>query len=504
MVHTRANSKASVNQLREPVEENRISPEDTEIPATPMSEKKGRGEKPPGGPSAVGNVGDEAAATTSDFQTPGNSTIHNRFEKKKIFFSTPKPPNTTQTTTNCAKSAPPPFNVFGESAETSSKNLLNENNIKFVIKHLSHCIQIYVNNNDDFNKASSLLQAHNCHFYTYPTAPAKNTNKFVLHGLGDFDIADILDDLQEYGLKAAEVKKIQPTKPRFAGQHIYIIHFDIADGVTLPLLRKAKYVGNTVVEWQHYKSQPGTYKTCRNCYRTSHGTSTCFLPPVCMFCAKEHKSVDCELLIQKRAMGKDSIPSHLLCCAMCKGHHTAGHPSCPRVQQHIAKKQSNSTRPTQYQPATTPSVNSWAVPATTLFAPKPAQQQRTPQQSTPRSSQGPADQPNMASTSHHQSVTPRRRRRSPQIKQVHFQRAVNEAEYNKISSPVTSSINYNRNPSPMLNPQWTNNNIQSFSHDLFTPDQTVEIFKDMVNCIRSCKNKSEQLQALMKLALKWQ
>lgn len=155
------------------------------------------------------------------------------------------------------------LNVFGESAITASKNLLNDNNIKFVVKHLTHCTQILLNNNDDFIKASNLLQANKGHFYTYPTTPSTMTNKFVLHCLGDIDIADVLDDLKEYGLKAAEGKKIQPAKrfARFAGQHIYIIHFDTADEVTLPLLRKAKYIGNTVVEWQHDKSQPGTYKT---------------------------------------------------------------------------------------------------------------------------------------------------------------------------------------------------------------------------------------------------
>lgn len=154
------------------------------------------------------------------------------------------------------------------------------------------------------------------------------------------------------------------SKPRYGGHTNYLVSFDLENRISIEMLRKAKYILNTVVKWEHYRKAHLHILTCRNCFRMGHGTSTCNLNPRCMICAEGHRTNDCSLIIKKRSLKLDSIDNIYLKCCNCGGKHTATSDACPVRIQYISRRTDKPpVQPpsTSLSPAPPPKVNYWDI-----------------------------------------------------------------------------------------------------------------------------------------------
>lgn len=464
----------------------------------------------------------QSAQSASNTLLPTSS----RFTIGKIFFKPKtKPPDPAK----IAKPInPPPINVFNTDGSTI-KNLLGEKIAGHTIKHLRNCVQVFSSDTTKYNDALNLFKASSLDFYTYPIITTPMT-RFVVTGLYDASIADIIDDLEEYGFHPVEITKMQLNKPKANNTENFLVKFDEVDKVTLAIIQRAKYLCHTVVNWSTYRPSHRRYKICRNCFRMNHGTTACFMPARCMFCAEGHKSADCPLLADKRNKGDQNIAKELLVCANCSGQHTAADPACPNIINFLAKKlkkpdvtngalgappqpQYQRTQP-GYMPAPTPSKNPWNKSTSINPAREPSnsssniQTQSATQQLLNNAAGTPNNRRPSTSTVRR---PPQQVQFVPQFEPIHSDfNLPRQPQHN--NTPVTSNRAYNSNLSiPIQNNTFNANNnsnvvnvpTKSINDNLFTAEETLAIFQDMVTSIRACNSKEEQLQALMNLALKW-
>lgn len=476
--------------------------------------------KPPGKRhvSAMGDA--EAEARDRHTKAPekgtesASATNPTRFAIRRVFFGREGAGNVKlQVEPSCA---PPPI-IVPDAANTSSNDAeagssQNKIGVKqllltkldqgdYVIKHLNRATQIRPNNTDAFVKILKELDEAKHHYYSYNNNSPKY-KKFVLYGLDADDEGEIQTNLKQYGLNPAQIKPMRRKSGRTTGPTNFIVYFDKESQITLQTLKEAKYICRTVISWAHYRQPANTCIQCKNCLRYKHNTESCHMPPSCMFCAQAHESSACPLLKTRNATEASSIPQHQLKCANCKGNHTAVFKFCPARLQLISRQQQQqqhppqhiATRP-QFIDAPPPLSNVWTTNKQhfpPLNAPLP---KRQPVPSITRSHSPPQH------NRRQQMTTPTRPKPRPTPSADHSRTP-------KITTPLNNAkVKVSKDTAIFLNPHYQNNISHKLTHtqltptSVFSPQELMRIFQEIVRSISTCATREEQLNALMSLAL---
>lgn len=488
-----------------------------------------------------------------------------KFAPRQIFFGNPNANNNSPPNSNNTQKAPSselepvpivvPYIASADPKQESNeqvataqltlvKSLLKTHfhNGDYAVRNLKHCMQILVSNQNTHNETTALLAEKNIQFYSYSNTTVKQ-DKFVLYGLNNEDIGDIIQDLKEYGIIPVDIKKMRINTPKYTEQNNFIIYFDSDDRVTLTTLNKIRYICNTVISWAHYRQpKERSARQCKNCFRFNHDAATCKMATTCMMCAKHHATDDCPLVMRKKQLGAKSIPSFRLKCANCHGEHTAIFANCPRRISFIHKRTSV---PSQQNPrkwhmdAPPPTTNPWKTQDITT-QPRGPRVARIPQQHGRARSLSP---PHIASTlenrqtpslppaiRHTASANVRVPRQTHRQNNYPIQTAAGKKNIDQqplpqkhplhtadkiVANSITHNSNYctnHNNIKPKTNLGQCNidinanplSSITSTSSDtLFTPTELVSVFQEMMRSLQKCTTRADQLQALMEITLKY-
>lgn len=474
---------------------------------------------------AVPNVGDQDEGSSS------------RFAVKQLIFTVPRedPQETpVQTDDNV-----PPFIV----PHTAKNQLKLQAGIKsllianlplnsFVVKNFDNVNMVRVSSAETYAQTKLLFRATGLDFYTYSNVK-QNLKKFVLYDLVEDDAAfDIAADLHGYGLRPVEIKPMRVLKPRYKGHINYIVMFDAEDRISLNMLKRVKYVCSTVVSWNVFRTKVSDVIQCMNCCRFNHHKQECFMQPVCILCAKNHPVSECPLTKRKLEMGLAKVPSFLLKCANCNKNHSAIWQFCEKRVALIEKKE-NKQHAKKYPSRDAPANRGGIKPAATPI--HSGEPRRAPPKPIPpvvtRSLSPPRNPIRMASKKKTGSpaATPLRPSDHPQVYPTPFEGRHGRpkakpnlkptpkpvANYQQIANVNNHYVNKlcaNNAPKtthhqPIYQSEYySNNNASSFSQSnnaLFTPQELIGIFQEMLTIISSCKTKQDQLNALINITVKY-
>lgn len=417
-----------------------------------------------------------------------------RFAIKRMIFEWPKDDvGDASKEANKKPKLPPPIIVPTEANKKpvdkplvdQLKAILKENLSQgsYSIKLGLHAIIINVTDTSTHTKTETTLKSNNINYFTYQANDTTiKKRKFIIYGLGDIDVDELQDDLQKYGLKPLDIKRMTIKNPRYEGHNNYIIYFDQSDKLTLPLLQRAKHLCSTVVKWAHYREPADRVTQCTNCWRFGHTNTGCHLPVTCMFCAKNHNASQCPLVRNKTESGAACIPTNLLKCPNCKEHHTAINKLCASRVSFIQKR-SNHHPPKN----TTPAIQEYSI------APQPT--------TIPWTTVQPTKQTPVNAALNTSIVTPKTTfpATSPSMK----------TPRSRTLPAPSRSINQPPRQTPLKvtyapTPKRTASNLNENNHEnLFTPQELMKIFQEMVGSMAQCTTKNEQLNALFEIALKY-
>lgn len=403
---------------------------------------------------------------------------------------------------------PPSFVVphIGRSMEQLKVSLFSKLEAgDYVMKTRNNVTQVRPTNNSTSKVIEQVLKNNEFGYYSFPK-DGPTFKKFVLYGLNNELITDIITDLKSYGIEAADVKKMKIKKPRYDEHSNYIVYFHSTDKITLQVLMEAKYICRTVVKWAHYVRPAWKVLQCRNCFRYGHTADNCRMKVVCLFCANNHPADECPIQLQKKASGASSVSECLLKCANCQQKHTAVYQFCParvKLIERAAQGRRNikNDRPQQFIDAPAPLTNVWNNQNNAIV--------------TDRRRHQPAHNPAHLPDKHHQqritrSLSPPARGRR------HLAR--NNAEPTQTPTTTKTAADTfiirkslikpkeqkERNVTKSLsNNVHFNSNSLTNNGNIFTPQEMAKIFQEMVGSISKCTSKEEQLNALMGLAIKY-
>lgn len=261
-----------------------------------------------------------------------------------------------------------------------------------------------------------------------------------------------------------------------------------------------------MVRWAYYKNLTTSITQCRNCFKFNHNAYECHMTPVCMLCAKQHKVEDCPHMIEKLAKNFKSVPEHLLRCINCQGNHTAIYQNCPARIKFLSKKQSTEAprgipaKPQQYIAAPPPPSNSWQhnpAPPPTMISwqtdqqlfPSLPQSQRRSRSATRTQLQ---TRPQIAEQSgpHNQPTAQQASAVDAGLHSHSHQTTENRGQYKPNYQTNDKTPNNFDNPNANLN-------------NCFSAQELMGIFQEMLRTIATCRNKQEQLNALLTIAIKY-
>lgn len=216
------------------------------------------------------------------------------------------------------------------------------------------------------------LKEKNAKIFTRPSKDQR-MKRFVLYGLNSIDYDQIISELAKYGVQAERVHQITVKRPRYHDHCNYIVYVKPETNITLSSIQQVRYLCNTHVSWANYIINGDGLSKCSNCQRFNHSGDYCTLDPVCAVCAQPHRTVNCELLLAKRAAGKSTIDKSLLKCAHCGGQHTAGYTKCTERAKFIQHRDRHQTKAQKtYTNAPLPANNAWTSRHTTSTRYQPA------------------------------------------------------------------------------------------------------------------------------------
>ncbi|GAB0093624.1 hypothetical protein DMENIID0001_087920 [Sergentomyia squamirostris] len=363
------------------------------------------------------------------------------------------------------KRVPPPIVVSHSDAKTLDvvKNLRAKFNGKLKFANTGIGLKVLCAKTRIHSAIKEWLVKHKVQFYSHDIR-VKPHKKFTVTGLFDFNGAEdeIKNELaQTYGLHTVEVAKIPPKNKRYTDDIIYMVAFE-RGVVNLTQLRSVQTLYSCVVKWNHYKVKSKPPTQCRNCYLYGHGQRNCFLPPKCNKCGGDHQTDSCQNTMK---------------CRNCSGPHTADDESCPSREQFLRMRSERGGHRSRRTHTPTSSRHRRNAPA-------PSSQSRRPVAAAP-SQPLPQDQRAGSSTLNIQQRNP-----APPL---------NEANFPGLPKPRNAPA-----PTATENPM-QRNPLQGLhdSSDLFTPQQLMIIAGELLQDLRGCTSKRDQLQVLFNILSKY-
>lgn len=229
-------------------------------------------------------------------------------------------------------SKPPPLTVFNIPISQLKTDLEFLGIKGHEIKLTKYGTKIYTSTNDHFKLVKNNLILKKNEFYTH-NLKEQQTNKFVIHGLHDMEIADISNELILNKINPCDIKKLNIRKPQRDMQTLYLVYFKKDQLTKIADLRNIRTLSQIRIRWEYYRHKQHGPMQCNNCMNFGHGALNCHLKPKCVRCGERHSSKLCPLISDK-SQNNPRIPDISLKCANCDGNHSAKFIHCPKRSEY--------------------------------------------------------------------------------------------------------------------------------------------------------------------------
>lgn len=303
--------------------------------------------------------------------------------------------------------------------------------------------KLFVTTPDEFKSLREHLKTTKVKFTSY-TLHEDMVSRYVMYGLPKHDIREVYDALKNaLTQEPHDLKEMKINKKSYPDQANYLIYFKKSAGITLANLKTVTGILGYRVFFSRYEK--GVQPTqCYNCQRYSHASANCWMEPRCMRCSGPHKSSECCLLDKT----SKKIPDDKVKCINCDGNHTSNSNECPtrikltKERRELADRRLNTVKRTRY-----------------------AQEYRNNYDShfPANKSTRVVDNPNT-----------------------------------RRNTTVTNGISYSQSVKTGITQP-----IDDSNSDLFSPQELLQILRDMVRICSSCRTKEDQILALTAIVEKY-
>lgn len=343
------------------------------------------------------------------------------------------------------KLRPPPLTIPALTrlkANDFLSNVVDGN--KFIIRLSNDGTKLFAPSIEAFNDAKSNLAAAGIKFYTHALRD-EQTSKFVLNGFFKAEENEIIKFLNEVGVKPVKVKNIAIKNKRYDDHAVYVVHFLKRDKIKLSSLRETARIVNCIkVSWDYFKSRRNGPIQCTNCMKFGHGSALCFLNPICVRCGESHSSKNCPLIAgMSNITSVPRIPEEKLMCGNCGQNHPANYTKCEYRLEYIDRQ-----------------------------------------------------------IKLREKVQRKNNTNRPLISQP-SQRQINFAPAAQLENAYFPSINAENVANGRACAWSQSQSHQQQQHELFSPPQLMTIMKDMIEMLRPCKTKEQQIFTLWEIVTKY-
>lgn len=273
------------------------------------------------------NVKSTATATAMDTTTT-TTTTHNKFSALPSDVNTSVDQPLTDSSSQQNKKTTEhvsPIVVQGIEINKLIEAFKKVNIVDYKFKLLSVGIKITFVNKTDYTKTKTLLTNENIEHYTFSN-PQSNPFKVILHGLTEFTVEEITNELIANEILVENIMQILPLKGK---EKVYNMHKNISylikfekSQISMQRVKQIKSLFNIVVRWFPYVNFRKGPTQCRRCQMYGHGTSYCGRILKCLNCGENHDVLNCKSTEKK--------------CANCGEAHEANSKICTKRNVYIA------------------------------------------------------------------------------------------------------------------------------------------------------------------------
>lgn len=213
------------------------------------------------------------------------------------------------------KQVVPPF-VFTSAIDfKSGLDIVHKHALsKYFIKYMRVGTKIQVETLDTYIAIDKEMSAAKIKYFTHDLM-VEQPNKYVLYGLPKVENDDVLEELKINGLEPSNIYCVSAKQQRFVDEHIYIV--TLPSETNLTDVQKVKAINHTIVKWHKYENKRKGPTQCRRCFLYGHGMRNCHLQAVCEKCGQSgHSGESCQVLSEEFK------------CVNCKKKHIASDPEC--------------------------------------------------------------------------------------------------------------------------------------------------------------------------------
>lgn len=205
--------------------------------------------------------------------------------------------------------------------------------------------------------------------------------------------------------------------------------------------KKVRDICRVIFSWKYYKNKSNNVPQCHNCQEMGHGSRNCGLSAKCVRCGDSHRSDKCP----KADPDTNKVIESEVKCANCGGNHTANFNECPKRLEYIKVQQKLRQRNSEKQ----------------------AKQMESSQS-------------------------------------VSFAEVVKKANQTKDKSWIKEIPWNHQSQDSTLHRKFSNKNNTIINNDnLFSSDEIMSIFMELLEKLKNCSSKIDQLRVTMEITTKY-
>lgn len=275
-----------------------------------------------------------------DMSDDGSTNTKISIKRRRTEISNSQHPVKMQASKSAPK--PPPINIQGIS-RANAHHLLTSVRKKqddYVLKLTNYGVRVFASDSLAYSALKEKLKSVGNKFFTYQPREEKLT-KIVLHGLYEMPENELMGYLGDLGIKPVSIKKLTIHQKKYSDHCVYLLQFSKSQNVKISHLREIKAINYVAgLKWEFYKNKRQGPIQCANCMQYGHGSNCCFLDPMCIRCAGNHKSSECSLLKDPTTNEiRQNIENEKLKCGLCGQNHTANFSGCTKRKEFIERQQ---------------------------------------------------------------------------------------------------------------------------------------------------------------------
>lgn len=199
---------------------------------------------------------------------------------------------------------------------------------KHFIKYMRVGTKIQVETMDSYVAIDKEMSEAKLKFFTHDLM-AERPAKFIINGLHQMPSNELEAELKINGLEPLNIQCVSVKKPRFDREHIYIVA--LPNSVTLSKVQQIKFVSRVKITWYKYVNKSKGPTQCRKCFLYGHGMRNCHLETVCVKCGiSGHSGETCS-----------AVEANIK-CSNCGGNHIATDLECEARSKFIEMRKKRS------------------------------------------------------------------------------------------------------------------------------------------------------------------